>query len=120
MGTPLGNLKAKKNGIQMELTALDILPKLELTNDKIDAILDDKLIEIKSCQKYVIDVSRKTTQTRFGRFRLNKDQHEYLVKNNGYYFFILNESGNAGRWKLVKASEIEFKHVIDWRRIFND
>lgn len=73
MGTPLGNLKAKKNGLQMELTALDIIPEMELINDKIDAVFDGKLIEIKSCQKYVIDVSRKTTQIRFGRFRLNKD-----------------------------------------------
>jgi len=119
-----GNRKARHNGLKHEKEAMTLLflvmdeaVRLEYVNKLFDILVNDTVpVEVKSCQEWVKD-SSVSTKRRRGRFQFSKEQHEYLVANNGYYFFIVELENGRKLFKLVKAEDLEFKRVFVWTKL---
>ena len=122
MGFRSRNKKAKKNGYKAERVARGILLELLVTsedaieyiNDLIDYYVNGEIpVEVKSCQEFIDDrtCSRKR---RHGRFTLDKKQHEFLVKHDGYYLFIVHCTDATKLLKFVKARNLEYHDKITW------
>jgi hypothetical protein len=92
---------AGKNGVYIEIL---ILGKASNPENIIDDI--ENKIEIKSCQEYIL---RGLKDKRKGYFKINYEQHKYLLDINGYYLFIVqNKSCGEIIYKnLVLAKTIE-------------
>ena len=71
----------------------------------VDATLDGKPLEIKSCQQYITDVGSHRNR-RSGRFVFNEEQHEYLLENNGIYALVVRMGDIVIHTRLMKASLI--------------
>lgn len=91
--------------------------------------------EIKSCQEW-----HKKNPTKFmnidrvaGRFKINVEQHQYLLEIDGYYLFVVQDKalGEIIRKAKIRAREIEenykfldrkvTKHhyfSVNWRSVF--
>ena len=112
------NEKAKNNGMRGELKAEKILKssfnEVKFINRLIDYFADKKPIEVKTCQEWQSNGKRRCR----GRFVLDKSQHNYLIKNKGYYLFIvLKEDGFL--FNLLKADAINFNRKITWQKAFS-
>jgi len=124
MNRKAGNKKARRNGWKNEKEAMTLLflvmdeaERVEYVNKLFDILVNDTVpVEVKSCQEWVKDSSNSTKRRR-GRFWLSKEQHEYLVANGGYYFFIVELQDNRKLFKLVKAEDLEFKPTITWAKL---
>ena len=123
-----GNKLAINNGINSESIVKNAFMNedVEILNDLIDIKINGKFVEIKSCLENVRDNSF-FKGFRNGRFNLNKEQHDFLVDNNGYYQFVLNSLDHvigsklyySVRMKFVKANSLEFQKLIMWKKIFD-
>lgn len=118
---------------------------LGISSNPYNFIDDEKnRTEIKSCQEYHNSVHCKYSKKRSGCFRINLEQHKYLIEINGFYLFVVHDytPPNSDEfidkrskpklifYKIIKASEIEtqFKFLerkvtkhhyfsINWKRI---
>jgi len=117
----LRNLKAITNGTWGEQQAGRILEdkfgQVDYINDLIDYYLNDKTpIEVKTCQVR-INTGIEKYPTRPGKFSLRKDQHDFLLQNNGLYIFIVKNERLVHGYKIVPASKIPFKMNIPWNKL---
>lgn len=48
---------------------------------------------------------------------MDKNYHEYLIKNNGYYLFLVNHNNYLIAGKLISAIDIDYKKSITWDKI---
>lgn len=111
----------KENGNNMEFASMQILTKkfenLEFVNGLIDFYANNKIpIEIKSCQ-YLIESGNPKYPKRFGRFKLEKEQHEFLEIHKGYYLFLVQSDGFIVKGKLIEAIDIPFTNQLTWREL---
>lgn len=92
--------------------------------------------EIKSCQEWhKINPSRfmPSMERRAGHFKINVEQHQYLLEIDGYYLFVVQDQGLGEIIKKAKirAREVEenFKFLdrkitkhhyfsVNWRSVF--
>lgn len=92
--------------------------KIVFTDNLIDIVSDKGIgIEIKSCQKQILSGNSKFP-IRPGRFVLTKPQHTFLIANDGYYVFMVNDKRLLIKCRIIKASLIRFSPVVQWQRIF--
>ncbi len=117
------NKTAVKNGLNAESEFKNFMSKYEYNltqlNDLIDFMVNGHYVEIKSCQKEIYDSSHQNFRS--GRFVMSKEQHDFLVKNNGYYYFIAFEIGKIiYRSKFILAKNIKYQRLICWKRIFEE
>ncbi len=117
--------KVKRNGIENELFALAVLEKLfpdeehkvKLINKLLDLTVNrEHFIEVKSCQAVVQDKHAKKGR-RYGRFYLDRDQHEFLKMVDGYYLFIVDFPCGTKLIKFVQAKALRFKPQIVWWKL---
>jgi len=112
--------KASENGQYFENAMFNYLTILysdvKYINKEVDLLVKDKYIEIKSCQEWQIDNS-STTKKRHGRFVLDKQQHVKLLKNEGYYLFIVHNEKKIIFMKMLPAFAINFKRLITWTTV---
>jgi hypothetical protein len=128
--------KARKNGEKAEKEALKYLKALplfftdrdedvaiELINDLVDIYINEEVyVEVKSCQAWVRDNS-STSKKRRGRFRLKREQHQFLCDSNGYYVFVVHcDKTKKAIMKLIKAENIDFpkSELLSWKKVFKD
>jgi len=111
--------KAKQNGKNMEAKAAEYFKGLKLIFNIIDAELNGVPTEIKSCQEFITDRSRKNAK-RYGRFRLHEYQHNELLKQNGVYLFIVHNRQRIKRMAIIPAKDVKFRQTLDWRTIFKN
>jgi hypothetical protein len=117
--------QAAQNGQQAEEYVYKKFPNLEKINELIDAQFKNQEVEIKSCQQTITDNSHKSG-TRTGRFLLNGEQHEQLLKNNGIYCFIVLKPGKnkmrVSKCFYVEAKAIKFNikglKTIPWNTLY--
>lgn len=98
---------AAKNGTHIEE---EILGKCSNPANLIDCI--ELKIEIKSClEKYPRLSKGRNESTRNGAFKINIDQHKFLVDIDGYYLFAVQNTdlGEIRFIKKIKARLIENK-----------
>lgn len=72
--------------------------------------------EIKRCQFSIQDGKF----SRPGRFKMRSENHTILVKNEGYYIFLVFDGINLFRAEIVKACDIQYQALINWRLILTD
>lgn len=84
--------------------------------------------EIKSCQDYVSYFHYRDNQIRLrsGNFKINIEQHKYLLEINGFYLFVVHnlELQEMTFVKLISAKNIEImfkftERVITKHHYFN-
>ncbi len=118
------NKTAVKNGLNAESVFKNFMSKYEYNltqlNDLIDFMVNGHYVEIKSCQKEIYDSSHQNFRS--GRFVMNKGQHQYLVSENGYYYFMLYnyKDSKIERSKFILAKNIKYQRLICWKRIFEE
>lgn len=62
-------------------------------------------VEVKSCQLWITD-NHNSLSRRRGRFWLREDQHAHLLKNSGFYIFVLLEDEQPLYSKFIPAWSI--------------
>lgn len=126
------NKIAKNNGEFGEKVAPKILeiiltPEIKVklgnilfVNDLIDFYSESGIpIEVKTCQEWIERGDNRPTACRLGRFVLDKDQHDYLTLNDGYYLFIVKNESLVMRARLLKAEDITFQRNLLWRLLWD-
>ncbi len=89
-----------------------------MVNELIDATVNGSIpVEIKTCLNYVKANDAKDKH-RHGRFRLEKEQHDYLQHNNGVYVFVVLGLSQRVRMRVIPASIIPFRHTITWTVLY--
>jgi len=111
----------KQNGNDMEIIAMKILSRkfesLEYVNNLIDFYAENEIpIEIKSCQ-YKIESGNPKYPKRFGRFKMEKEQHNFLEIHKGFYLFLVHHNKFLVKGKLIEAVDIPFTPQITWREL---
>lgn len=118
------NSVAKNNGEWGENVAEPILKnyfgwvkKINETVDFYDEIMKIP-IEVKTCQEF-IQRQDKDGELRHGRFTFEKEQHKYLLAQEGYYLFIVRSGDLVLRSRLIKAEDVftwmsNFKRQLAW------
>ena len=96
---------AARNGHNIESQICNFLGIPHDYNGIVDAHLNDRPLEIKSCQMIITDKSH-SNQTRQGRFVFNEEQHRHLVRNNGIYALIVHDDAQIKHTCLKRASLI--------------
>ena len=87
------NKKCQMHGEQGEQTALEYLTahahgvKVDMINGLLDMLIQDTHIEVKSCSDIIVREGEH--KHRHGRFTILSQQHEELVKTDGYYLFVV-------------------------------
>jgi len=71
-------------------------------------LIDDPVTktDVKTTQEFTT-AGEKETHRRHGRFRLELEQHEYLLKINGDYVFVVHSKGEIIGEKRFKARKLE-------------
>jgi len=119
------NDKQKTNGQWAEAYAYNRLLHM-YPNERVlfvdtlyDILIEGVPVEVKSCQRYVKAVDRRGGKRR-GRFKLEKEQHEYLIKNNGLYLFIVHDKLKKKGIALIPASKVPFKPQLCWSTVMRE
>lgn len=95
---------------------LSVLENQNRLNNILDFYIENEIpIKIVKCQYEIISGKRK----RFGRFNLNKNKHDFLVKNNGYYLFLVETGNKLIKGKVILAKDIKFHKLIGWKFLIN-
>ena len=111
-----GQMNASHDGITAEALASVLFGMPVSVNALIDyESLNGVPCEVKSCRRW-IRTNHVSTARRRGRFMLNADQHEHLLKNGGYYLFVLlDDAGTPGDAKCIPARDIWTPRLHDPR-----
>lgn len=115
--------KAQENGAKAEREAEDYLRKLYLVVERVNELVDfvvhhNMPVEVKSCQAR-IHRSGTRSGKKYGRFTLRKDQHEYLIKTDGMYLFVVQYKCGATRILLLPAKTLPYQRQYSWYRVFH-
>jgi hypothetical protein len=119
--------QAGKNGAYIEQLVLG-------RSSNPENLTDDNEIEVKSCQDYYFYYhhSKIKKEKRAGNFKINIEQHKYLLEINGFYLFIVHNlfENRITFAKVISAKNIEImfnfverpvtKHHcfnINWRKL---
>jgi hypothetical protein len=113
--------RASLNGKLIETKVKMLIPEIQINNELIDAELNGTKVEIKSCQKWVVDDYRSTSR-RYGRFCFEKKQHKELCSKNGFYTFLVHEGDEIFYFckfpaKKLHLPEFSGNRGISWRTI---
>jgi hypothetical protein len=98
------NTIASRNGKLVE-QSIALYMGVPWEGKPVDAVLDGKPLEIKSCQQYITDMGSARNR-RSGRFVFNEEQHEYLLQNDGIYALVVRTGDTVIHTRLKKASLI--------------
>lgn len=96
--------------------------------------IPEEKTEIKSCQEYNKSIhSRYPGKRRAGHFKINREQHKYLLEIDGYYLFVVQD-GSLGaillRYKIRAVTVEEQFRILDrpltkhhynslnWKKVF--
>lgn len=91
---------------------LSVLENQKRLNNILDFYIEHQIpIKVVKCQYEITSGKRK----RFGRFNLNKDNHIFLTKNNGYYLFLVELDKKLIKGKVILAKDIKFHKLIVWK-----
>ena len=106
---------------EIEMEKMDILTKkfdnIDYINDLLNYYVNNHIpIEIKKCE-YMTKSGNKKHPKRFGRFSLDKDKHEFLVRNKGYYLFLVYHNNFVISVKIMEANDITFSKLKTWHGI---
>lgn len=73
-------------------------------------LTDDNEIEVKSCQDFYFYFHHSKTkkEKRAGNFKINIEQHKYLLEINGFYLFVVH---NLYEKEIVFAKVISAKNI---------
>ena len=121
-GDSNSNKRARENGDIGEDVAMSLMRKhtqdraIIRVNGLIDFIAGGKWIEVKTCQIQTIDQTRPS-HFRTGRFVLDIEQHEALIRRDGYYMFIVLKDAALIKHKMIRASEIKFVNNLTWTKV---
>ena len=121
-GDSESNARAWANGAKGEDEAMQLMRKhtqdraIIRVNGLIDFIAGGKWIEVKTCQIQTIDQTRPS-HFRTGRFVLDIEQHEALIRRDGYYMFIVLKDAALIKHKMIRASEIKFVNNLTWTKV---
>jgi hypothetical protein len=71
----------------------------------------DNKIEIKSCQEYYKSNHCRYSQRRKGNFKINIEQHKYLLNIHGFYLFVVQDAtkGDIVFYQKIPALNVEEK-----------
>lgn len=116
------NTKAKNNGEWGEKIAEPILKEkfgdVEFVNELIDYYSKSGIyIEVKTCQDKVKRGEDGRYPTRSGKFKLEKDQHDFLMFKDGYYLFLVKSGSLLVAGKVIKARDVPFAKTHTWNRL---
>jgi hypothetical protein len=120
----VGNLLACKHGYLAEQIAIERYNCEIKVNALIDAEYQNKPLEVKSCSVWVTD-NHAAKYRRRGRYTLTKEQHDVLLANDGYYFFVVFDGidipvlSKIVRARLIPAIEGESSQLV-WTKIFRE
>lgn len=98
--------------------------------------IPEEKTEIKSCQEYYKGYPSKKFPNilrRAGQFKINREQHKYLLEIDGYYLFVVQD-GSLGaillRYKIKASTVEEYFRILDrpltkhhynsinWKKVF--
>lgn len=124
------NQSVIRNGNWGEQCALPILQEkfgnVDYVNGLIDFYDENGIpIEVKTCQEFIRRCDDDgATDNRLGRFTLERDQHELLLTQDGYYLFLVRNGDMLVCAKVMKASDVfawmsNFKRQVTWRFLFD-
>lgn len=95
---------------------LEVLTNQNRLNNILDYYIQINIpIKVVKCQFEIVSGKRK----RFGRFNLNEKKHKFLVKNNGYYLFLVENNNRLVAGKVILAKDIKFHKLIVWKFLIN-
>lgn len=120
--TLASNTLASRNGAMIEKQILgEIGARHMYPGSLVDAYVEGKPVEIKSCQEKVCDSSHSNS-VRSGRFAISKEQHDHLLENDGIYIFVVHDNGDIVRTKVAQAEELElpdfeYQKQIAWPKV---
>lgn len=102
--TPESGSRADLNGSFIQMLVARINPGLRLStkqNSHFDGRINDKIVEIKACEKKI--------KGRAGRFTLKKKQHDYLVSASADYIFSVHDNFELVFYLRVPASQVPYE-----------
>lgn len=114
---------AKNNGNTSEKVARHYLESKGFNVSHLDLIYDllingKYFIEVKSCQKTVID-STHSNNTRSGRYTFTREQDDYLKTHSGVYLFLMHTNDWYSDMTMIKATDLPFKQQRTHKNIFD-
>lgn len=106
--------KASRDGLVAEALAGALFGNPVSSNALLDYLdVQGVAVEVKSCLRW-IRTAHVSTGVRRGRFALNGDQHQELLRLDGYYLFVLlDDAGFPVRAKCVPARDIKHPRLAD-------
>jgi len=121
-GDEVTGLAGHNNGLIGEAIAEDRLKRLypfdeiQHVNGIIDFIVNDRYIEVKSCQRSWRHGERDCL--RAGMFRFRADQHNMLCDLKGLYMLIVLDGNVCHRIGIVMPEAFDFKRQMAWTNFF--
>ena len=114
--------RAIHNGIKFENYAKSHLKNFEFINGLFDAEYKGKPMDVKSCQEVQSDV-HAANGWRYGRIIFRKEQHEAILKEDGYYFVVVHSGTKILKRRIIKAKDLnlpEFDEIfkMTWKKLF--
>lgn len=106
--------KASRDGLVAEALAGALFGNPVTSNALLDYLdVQGVAVEVKSCLRW-IRTAHVSTGVRRGRFALNGDQHQELLRLDGYYLFVLlDDAGFPAQAKCVPARDIKHPRLAD-------
>jgi len=107
------NERARNNGDFGEFLVEQRFKGVKYIGDLVDYLWGDKFLEVKTCEEW-----QKNGRYRCrGRFVLEKQQHEFLIKNDGLYVFVVLKENGGYSMFVRRARDIGYKRKICWTKI---
>lgn len=86
-------------------------------NKGLESLKDSGIyFEIRKCEQKIKDGNNN----RVGRFNMDKDKHDILIANNGYYIFVVADNSKYVFAEIIPANDIRFRKLIPWIEILID
>lgn len=124
------NQQAIRNGNWGERRAQTILTdkfgNVDYVNDLVDFYVDNGVpVEVKTCQQFINRVDDKPVAIRLGRFTFDREQHEYLLTNEGYYLFLVRNGDLLVHVDFLRADDVfawmsNFQRQLCWRFLIKE
>ena len=95
---------------------LSVLENQNRLNNILDYYIENGIpIKVVKCQYQI----KSGNGIRFGRFNLIEKNHNFLIKNNGYYLFLVESGKRLVKGKVILAKDIKYHKLIVWKFIIN-
>lgn len=122
MTTTTRNRKAREDGDLGEAIALkwitDLSPsaRVKVLNTLFDMVINDRYVEVKTCAEEISAPGKNPFRP--GRFTLHPDQHLQLVKNDGFYLFVVLRIAKPPAIWLAAAKTVYYHRQIAWKCVY--